>query len=156
MQKMNIFKVLDNYNTGHFGNEAVEVGNRCWILMQDDEGLHEYPVLVREPSTREVEHELKFLNRDIEERVVFEKDVGRAEFEAFELKKRIDLVQKFGGNSEQIKKAQKYFISDKTEIKLSGYEFLEKTVKPQGNGAMVLVPKAWVGKRVKVVLVEPL
>lgn len=33
---------------------------------------------------------------------------------------------------------------------------MDKTVKPQGNGAMAQVPKAWVGRRVKVVLLEPL
>ena len=33
---------------------------------------------------------------------------------------------------------------------------LDKTVKAYGNGSMVLVPKNWAGKRVKVVLLEPL
>jgi len=34
------------YNDKHFGNEPVEVGNICWIRVQDEEGLHEYPVEV--------------------------------------------------------------------------------------------------------------
>jgi putative transposon-encoded protein len=40
--------------------------------------------------------------------------------------------------------------------KIKGYGSIEKTVKPQGNGAMILVPKSWTGKRVKVILIEPL
>lgn len=36
--------------------------------------------------------------------------------------------------------------------KITAYDTIEKTVKPQGNGAMVLVPKNWIGKRVKVIL----
>lgn len=41
-------------------------------------------------------------------------------------------------------------------IILTGFEVIEKTARPHGNGAAVSVPKAWVGKRVKVVLLEPL
>lgn len=33
---------------------------------------------------------------------------------------------------------------------------LEKSVKPQGNGGMVVLPKSWIGKQVKVVLLESL
>lgn len=36
------------------------------------------------------------------------------------------------------------------------FEIVEKTVKPEGNSGRVYVPKSWVGKRVKVVLIEPL
>ena len=40
--------------------------------------------------------------------------------------------------------------------KIKSYGSIDKTVKPQGNGAMVLIPKKWVGKRVKVILIEPI
>ena len=36
------------------------------------------------------------------------------------------------------------------------YDILTKTVKPQGNSASVILPKSWTGKRVKVLLIEPL
>jgi hypothetical protein len=42
------------------------------------------------------------------------------------------------------------------EIKLNGYQFLEKTAKKHGNGAYVGVPRAWVGKRVATVLLDPI
>jgi putative transposon-encoded protein len=40
------------------------------------------------------------------------------------------------------------------DITLRGYEVLERTVKIVGNSGGVGVPKAWLGKRVKVVLLE--
>ena len=42
------------------------------------------------------------------------------------------------------------------KIELSGYAVLEKIATKQGNTAHVTVPVAWLGKRVRVVLVEPL
>lgn len=36
------------------------------------------------------------------------------------------------------------------------YDILTKTVKAQGNSSSVILPKTWVGKRVKVLLIEPL
>lgn len=42
------------YNHGHFGNEPVEVGNVCWVRMQDEEGLHEYSVEVIPDPVKEV------------------------------------------------------------------------------------------------------
>jgi putative transposon-encoded protein len=42
------------------------------------------------------------------------------------------------------------------EITTSAYEVIEKTVKSSGNSGRVYVPKDWIGKRVKVLLVEPL
>jgi len=45
---------------------------------------------------------------------------------------------------------------EKMSISIEGSEVLEKTVKPQGNGAMVGVPKSWTGMKVKVVLIEPI
>lgn len=44
-----------------------------------------------------------------------------------------------------------------TEINLGNIQAKEirrKTVKPQGNGAMILVPKDWIGKEVIVILDE--
>lgn len=42
------------------------------------------------------------------------------------------------------------------EIKISGYQIIEKSVKLSGNSGRVYVPIEWVGKKVKVVLIEPL
>jgi len=42
------------------------------------------------------------------------------------------------------------------KIELSGYAVLEKCATKQGNSAHVTVPVSWIGKRVRVVLVEPL
>jgi len=40
------------------------------------------------------------------------------------------------------------------EVKIQGYQIIEKTVKSSGNSGRIYVPKGWVGKRVKVVLLE--
>ena len=45
-------------------------------------------------------------------------------------------------------------MSDKTEYTLSGYEEIAREVSIIGNGAHVLVPRKWDGKKVKVILVE--
>ena len=37
---------------------------------------------------------------------------------------------------------------------MEGYEAVEKTAKPSGNGAQIYVPKNWAGKKVKVILIE--
>ena len=37
------------------------------------------------------------------------------------------------------------------EIKIEGEEMIEKEVKPSGNGAIVFVPKRWLGSKVKVI-----
>jgi putative transposon-encoded protein len=42
------------------------------------------------------------------------------------------------------------------EIKINAYQIIEKLVKPSGNSGRVYVPINWVGKKVKVVLLEPL
>lgn len=39
----------------------------------------------------------------------------------------------------------------KDKFTISGYEIIEKTAKPHGNGARVLVPKDWTGEDVKIV-----
>ncbi|MBU2640041.1 MAG: DUF2080 family transposase-associated protein [Nanoarchaeota archaeon] len=41
-----------------------------------------------------------------------------------------------------------------TNIQLEGYEMLEKKVKKSGNSGRVYVPIEWVGKKVKIVLLE--
>jgi putative transposon-encoded protein len=40
------------------------------------------------------------------------------------------------------------------QMRMEGYEVVEKTAKLSGNGAQVYVPKYWEGKKVKVVLLE--
>jgi len=40
------------------------------------------------------------------------------------------------------------------KIELTGFEMLEKQVNKSGNSGRVYVPIEWVGKRVKIVLVE--
>lgn len=41
------------------------------------------------------------------------------------------------------------------EMKMKGFEAVEKVAQAGGNSARVYVPKHWQGKKVKVVLVEP-
>jgi putative transposon-encoded protein len=41
-----------------------------------------------------------------------------------------------------------------TNIQLTGFEMLEKTVNKSGNSGRVYVPVEWVGKRVKIILLE--
>lgn len=40
------------------------------------------------------------------------------------------------------------------EIKMKGYEVVEKTAQVGGNSARIYVPKHWKGKKVKVILLE--
>jgi putative transposon-encoded protein len=42
------------------------------------------------------------------------------------------------------------------EIKINAYQIIEKTVKSSGNSGRVYVPIDWVGKKVKIVLLESL
>jgi len=41
-----------------------------------------------------------------------------------------------------------------TKIQLIGFEMLEKQVNKSGNSGRVYVPIEWVGKKVKIVLIE--
>ena len=41
-----------------------------------------------------------------------------------------------------------------TKIQLTGFEMLEKQVNKSGNSGRVYVPVEWIGKKVKVVLLE--
>ncbi len=42
----------------------------------------------------------------------------------------------------------------KTNIQLTGYEMLEKKANKSGNSGRVYVPIEWIGKRVKIILLE--
>lgn len=42
----------------------------------------------------------------------------------------------------------------KAKIELSGYEMLEKKVNKSGNSGRVYVPVEWIGKKVKIILLE--
>lgn len=39
-------------------------------------------------------------------------------------------------------------------IKMDGYEVVEKRAEVGGNGARIYVPKHWLGKKIKAVLIE--
>jgi len=41
-----------------------------------------------------------------------------------------------------------------TKIQLNGYEMLEKKVNKSGNSGRVYVPIEWLGKKVKIILLE--
>jgi len=41
-----------------------------------------------------------------------------------------------------------------TKIQLTGFEMLEKQVNKSGNSGRVYVPVDWIGKKVKVILIE--
>ncbi len=40
------------------------------------------------------------------------------------------------------------------KIELTGFEMLEKSVTKSGNSGRVYIPIEWVGKRVKIILLE--
>jgi putative transposon-encoded protein len=41
-----------------------------------------------------------------------------------------------------------------TKIQLTGFEMLEKQVNKSGNSGRVYVPIEWIGKKVKIILLE--
>ena len=41
-----------------------------------------------------------------------------------------------------------------TKIQLTGFEMLEKKVNLSGNSGRVYVPVEWIGKKVKIILIE--
>ena len=55
-------------------------------------------------------------------------------------------------NIASMKKQNK--ILRKTKINLVGYEMIEKEVNQSGNSGRVYVPIQWIGKKVKVILIE--
>ncbi len=40
------------------------------------------------------------------------------------------------------------------KMQIEGYEVIEKVAERGGNSARIYVPKAWLGKKVRVVLIE--
>lgn len=42
------------------------------------------------------------------------------------------------------------------QIKMEGFEVVEKIAEKGGNSARIYVPKKWVGKKVRAVLIEEL
>ncbi|WP_157203260.1 DUF2080 family transposase-associated protein [Methanofollis liminatans] len=44
---------------------------------------------------------------------------------------------------------------DLIEVSIRGYEVREKTVTKTGNSGHVMVPPSWIGKRVKIILLDP-
>lgn len=55
-----------------------------------------------------------------------------------------------------IKYIQDRYIIYTMEIKLEAYDTREKVVKKSGSSAHVYLPIEWVGKRVKILLIDPL
>jgi putative transposon-encoded protein len=45
-------------------------------------------------------------------------------------------------------------MTGKMDVHTDAYQVLDKTVKSIGNSGGILVPKKWVGRRVKVLLLE--
>ena len=45
-------------------------------------------------------------------------------------------------------------IPKEARIQLVGYEMLEKLVNKSGNSGRVYVPVEWVGKKIKIILIE--
>jgi putative transposon-encoded protein len=46
-------------------------------------------------------------------------------------------------------------MNEQMEVKVTAYQVLEKTVKPSGNSGRGFIHKEWIGKKVKVLLLEP-
>lgn len=47
-------------------------------------------------------------------------------------------------------------MNEQMKVEVQAYQVIEKTVKASGNSGRVYVPKEWVGKKVKVFLLEPI
>ena len=45
---------------------------------------------------------------------------------------------------------------EKVKVTVEGYEVIEKVVKDAGNSGRIYLPRSWIGKKVKVVLLEPI
>jgi putative transposon-encoded protein len=48
----------------------------------------------------------------------------------------------------------KRVIEKPVSMQMEGYEMIEKTAKPSGTTARVLVPRHWMGKKVRIVRLE--
>ena len=42
------------------------------------------------------------------------------------------------------------------KVEVRAYQVIEKTVKASGSSGRVYVPTEWIGKRVKILLIDPL
>ena len=58
--------------------------------------------------------------------------------------------------SEEIEVDKNIKTDDLMSIHLVGYEVLEKSVKTSGNSGRVYLPASWIGKRVKIIRIEPI
>ena len=47
-------------------------------------------------------------------------------------------------------------MTEKMKIEVDGYEVLEKRATASGDTARIYAPAGWAGKRVKLILLEPL
>ncbi|MFH0875198.1 MAG: DUF2080 family transposase-associated protein [archaeon] len=45
-------------------------------------------------------------------------------------------------------------MKQETKIELTGFEMLEKQVNKSGNSGRIYVPIEWIGKKVKIILIE--
>jgi len=46
-------------------------------------------------------------------------------------------------------------MNEQMKVEVQAYQVIEKTVKASGNSGRVYVPKEWVGRKVKVFLLDP-
>ena len=47
-------------------------------------------------------------------------------------------------------------MNEQIEVKAKAFQVIDRTVKTSGNSGRVYSPKEWVGKKVKVLLLEPI
>ena len=47
-------------------------------------------------------------------------------------------------------------MNENMQVTITAFQVIEKNVKSSGNSGRIYVPKEWVGKRVKVFLLEPI
>ena len=47
-------------------------------------------------------------------------------------------------------------MNEQIEVRAKAFEAIDRTVKSSGNSGRVYLPKAWIGKKVKVLLLEPI
>ena len=52
-------------------------------------------------------------------------------------------------------KIKKTLAEEPMEIKMTGYEVVEKIAKPCATSARILVPRDWIGKRIRAVRLDP-
>ena len=62
----------------------------------------------------------------------------------------------YGDTAEETYELMERHRHDSMKVVFDAFDIVEKTVKPEGNSGRVYIPRSWVGKRVKVVLLEPL